>query len=251
MDDEKRDAPGGWPDRKMRTWLIIIGTFLASCLAGVVLVPSFIWPGKAIVVEAGALYALASLVLLVLLLLETFQPTSDVGNSPPSAGDPSSKRRTGGTPVVLVAIALFTLSAALISVDRIAPPHGTTNPSRPIAGQVIYRIYGGSTSKEYGASWTPVNPMLIGSSAYRIVAGLPDERNAGTHLVYGLLESPADVETVKPAEPVNAGSGAYCSYPGGLVEYVIPSAKSAVLAPKTTDLEPPYGGYPGPCDKTT
>jgi hypothetical protein len=83
-------------------------------------------------------------------------------------------------------------------------PCGTVggDSSRPERGQIIYRVYGGS-SPPLGRSWTPEDPTevqqspdlvaLWGGYAFRAVAGLPDG-NTGERLTMARLRDPGAVE---------------------------------------------------------
>lgn len=122
--------------------------------------------------------------------------------------------------------------------------------TQPQEGQLVYRVWGGG-SVETGASWTPVDPRTLGPDQYRIDAGLFDRINGGTTLTIGVLQDVTKVQMVRPALPVNPFSGpapgySYRSYPGGLVEYVIPNAAGINILNRVT-LSPAYGGPPAGC----
>lgn len=104
----------------------------------------------------------------------------------------------------------------------------------------MYRVYGpGAGRGEFGASWSPIDPRSIGAERYRDLAGLPDS-NPGWHLVIGeLVDESAVIEVRKALE---------CGPPhcmeqvrlGGLVEFVIPTNRVAVVNRSYTALVPPY-----------
>jgi hypothetical protein len=245
MSDTKGDKPNRGPG-----WvrlILIRGAPLALgavALAGLILT-AFRWPDKAILVEAAALFALAAVGLIRIWPYLRQGEISRSGARSPTPG-PSQGIPVAVPPALIVAalMALFFFSAALVAVDRVAgPPGGSIRFVGPTTGQVVYRVYGGKAG-EFGMSWTPIDPTAIGANEYRVVAGLPDTQNAGSDLAVGFLDSPSSVLVVRPAEPVSPGDGdgASCSYPGGLIEYVIPHARDHVLAVRTTLLTPPFGG---------
>ena len=104
---------------------------------------------------------------------------------------------------------------------------------------VVYRVYGpDSGNGEYGASWSPIDPRSIGPDDYRDRAGLPDS-NPGTHLVIGQLIDASAVVDLRPALPCGPP---HCvdERPGGLLEYVIPGNRVAVIDCVYQPLFPPY-----------
>ena len=207
----------------------------------------FRWPAKTILVEAVMLFFLAAVGLISLALY--LRSSSRAPSSPPGAA-PTPGKAVPATLVIAASVPLF-LSAALVSLDRVtANPGGGHAPGTagagtlfvgPTAGQLVYRVYGAKV-REFGASWTPIDPMAIGPTEYRSVAGLPDDQNAGTHLVVGILDSPSSVLVVRPALPMRSGEPSHCFYPGGLIEYVIPHAEDHVLNVHTANLRPAFGG---------
>jgi hypothetical protein len=247
MSDTKgNNEPERRSGRVRLTWIRAAPLALgAVALAGLVLT-AFRWPDKAILVEAAALFALAAA---GLIRMWPYLGQGGTRNSEASSISSSPRGTQGAVPAPFVAalIALFFFSAALVAVDRVAGPSGgRIRFVGPTSGQVVYRVYGGRAG-EFGMSWTPIDPTAIGADDYRVVAGLPDTMNSGSDLVFGLLDSPSSVIVVRPAEPVNPADGAYCSYPGGLIEYVIPNARDHVLDVRTSDLTPPFGGDPNGC----
>jgi Tol biopolymer transport system component len=127
----------------------------------------------------------------------------------------------------------------------------------PIAGQVVYRTWGGGT-REFGASWTPVPPSGLGPDRYRYSTGLPDRLNSGVNVTFGTLDAPTSVVLIRPALPLNPrddfgipdflNSGVtYRSYTGGAIEYIIPGADAHVLDPQRQPQDPAYGGVPSGC----
>lgn len=127
----------------------------------------------------------------------------------------------------------------------------------PIAGQVVYRTWGGGT-REFGASWTPVPPSGLGPDRYRYSTGLPDRLNSGANVTFGTLDSPVSVVVIRPALPLNPRDDfgipdyvnvgvTYRSYTGGVIEYIIPNAESHVLSPQRQAQDPAYGGVPSGC----
>lgn len=156
------------------------------------------------------------------------------------------------TPTIALTAVVFVLSTALVSIDRLAVVQSapTTNASvGPTAGQLVYRVYGGTDAEPFGSSWTPVDPRTHGPDRFRVVAGLPDMVNAGTELIFGYLDSPSAVTRIRAALPIAAGARAHCSYPGGLIEYSIPNARAHVRDVQTVELEPRFGDKPArACD---
>ncbi|HEV7806932.1 MAG TPA: hypothetical protein VGO80_14005 [Solirubrobacteraceae bacterium] len=127
----------------------------------------------------------------------------------------------------------------------------------PVAGQVVYRTWGGGT-REFGASWTPVPPSELGPDRYRYSTGLPDRLNSGVNITFGTLDAPASVVLIRPALPLNplddfgipdyVNSGVtYRSYTGGAIEYIIPNADVHVIDPQRQVQDPAYGGVPSGC----
>jgi Tol biopolymer transport system component len=127
----------------------------------------------------------------------------------------------------------------------------------PAAGQVVYRVWGGGT-RQFGASWTPVDPSGLGPDRYRYSTGLPDRLNSGVNVTVGTLDAKASVVLVRPALPLNPNdtfgipayesSGVtYRSYTGGVIEYIVPGAETHVLNPQTQVVDPAYGGVPPGC----
>lgn len=156
------------------------------------------------------------------------------------------------TPAMGFVTAVLVLSAALVSLDRFAAAPTEPPPDAgagPIAGQLVYRVYDGVDAQPFGSSWTPVDPRTFGPESYRVVAGLPDALNKGSKLIFGYLDDPSAVRTVRAALPVVAGANAHCSYPGGLIEYVIPDARAHVRGVRTVELDPRFGDKPAQaCD---
>lgn len=131
----------------------------------------------------------------------------------------------------------------------------------PKRGETVFRVYG-NDAKWSGGSWTPIDPRGLGPDQFRIVAGLPDRLNSGQFLVIGILVNPElafkqGSRPVSPAEDYGwdkyRGIGvAYCTYPGGLPEYIIPNAAFQVRPiALAIPLIPPYGGRPAVCPDGT
>jgi len=125
------------------------------------------------------------------------------------------------------------------------------------AGQGVYRVWGGGT-RQFGASWTRVDPSGLGAHRYRYSTGLPDRLNSGLNVTVGTLDAASSVVLVRPALPLNPNdtfaipahesSGVtYRSYTGGVIEYIIPDADAHVLNPQTQAVDPTCGGVPPGC----
>jgi len=87
----------------------------------------------------------------------------------------------------------------------------------PYEGQVVYRLSGG-TSSEFGASWTPVNPLIWGDNAANKL-GLPAGNTQENFQVGRIVDSSGI--TVRAATPLDGNSG-------GATEYVIPNTKKQI-----------------------
>jgi RHS repeat-associated protein len=111
----------------------------------------------------------------------------------------------------------------------------------PHRGEIVYRVWGGSSS-EWGSAWSPIDPRMLGPDKYRIEAGLPDRRNAGTGLTIARIRDPSMI-TPRASRRMDRPLS-YCSYPGGLLEYVIPNAALVLDRVAWVPLSPPYGGPP-------
>ncbi len=153
------------------------------------------------------------------------------------------------------------LSVSFLGLVSLVPDDvGAPQPpisSTPVAGQVVYRTWGGGT-REFGASWTPVPPSGLGSDRYRYSTGLPDRLNSGETITFGTLDTPASVVLIRPALPLNPRDDfgipafvdigvTYRSYTGGVIEYIIPGADVHVLNPQRETPDPAYGGVPEGC----
>ncbi len=125
----------------------------------------------------------------------------------------------------------------------IPPP---VEDDEPRVGELVYRVWGGG-SPLYSPYWSPEDPEDFGPDLYRVVAGLPDQRNSGEFLAIGRL---ADTEEVvrQQSAPMSPPLS-WCEYPGrGIIEYVIPAPEvQVVLVDGYVPLDPPYGGRPEIC----
>ena len=97
------------------------------------------------------------------------------------------------------------------------------------AEMIIYRVWGGDAGP-LGRSWTPVNPMFIGS-AYRNLAGLPDI-NERTKLSIGILVDHVGV-VARPAIPLDGNRG-------GLPELRVPNPGTQIRVIHTQIMNPPF-----------
>lgn len=199
--------------------------------------------------------ALASLILIVLatgyltLGARAIPPPEDETRSLPSGPSPSA---TVGALITMNV--LFVLAAALAATTSAVGerPGRDVLVHTPTAGQIVYRVWGDGPgdcppSERFGRSWTPVDPRSYGPDAYRLVAGLPDECNGGQHLTWGRLDSATNASVTWAVAVSVSPTSAFCHYPGGLVEYVIDDPQVHVVPLGAVELDPDYGGNPGPC----
>jgi hypothetical protein len=131
-------------------------------------------------------------------------PTAQVTVEPPA--NITAGQRLGNDPP----------QAGIVVATGVAAEAGAA--TRPVAGQPIYRVYGGDSAAG-GASWSPVNPGSVAN--YRSAAGLPSggasgATNTGQFVIEGTLNDPAAVVLQRSALPLDGTEG-------GLPEYIIPN----------------------------
>jgi RHS repeat-associated protein len=97
---------------------------------------------------------------------------------------------------------------------------------KPKKGMRIYRVYGPPGTKQFGRSWTPVDPRGIDN--YRARAGLPDT-NTGTRVVVLVINDPKAIDRVLKALPMTTTRNGGAEWPGGLTEFVIENAEEKLL----------------------
>jgi len=90
----------------------------------------------------------------------------------------------------------------------------------------VYRVYGGR-AREFGESWTTVNPENFGN-LYRKWSGLP-KANTGEKMIEGFVKW-SDVHKIRPALPLNGN-------PGGLPELLIKDASEKIIRPSNVLLK--------------
>jgi hypothetical protein len=108
------------------------------------------------------------------------------------------------------------LDGALTTATR--PLTGIVGKAESSTFEKVYRVYGGD-SRAGGASWSPIDPRLVGN--YRDVAGLPSggasgAMNTGRFAIEGELIDPSRVILRRNALPLDGTKG-------GLLEYIIPN----------------------------
>jgi RHS repeat-associated protein len=128
---------------------------------------------------------------------------------------------------------------------------------RPKPGMIVYRVHNGGialpragrfpavrawprgSAAQFGWSWTPIPPQVIGNGDFWNFAGLPWQ-NWGFRLTKGRLRSLPVGSTVRNAVPIKEVTPKYEAR-GGLLEWGIPNAAADVQHLDSQTLNPGYG----------
>lgn len=127
-----------------------------------------------------------------------------------------------------------TLSAQ--AAKELDQPISSLNPQQ---GQYAYRISGG-LSPTMGASWTPINPVLLRLAGFNVrdLAGLPNT-NLGTQVTISRIVNPAGITAIRPAIPYGTHGGGIPNQ-GGLPEYLIPNPAATLQPINTYKVDPAF-----------
>ncbi len=131
---------------------------------------------------------------------------------------------------LLATVSLYTAAGKLSPTSRAAPKASSplpapSNQSKAKEKEIfVYRIWGGAATK-WGASWTPINPILMSNP--RAQLGLPNV-NFGEHLTMAKVWAVPDV--VKLADALDGN-------PGGEQEWLFFTAAAQLEEVATIDVD--------------